>query len=136
MFDCIFVTGGAGFIGSNFVLQSIGRGDGKVVNYDKLTYAGNLKNLAGLQDNRSTFFIRGDSNRQSASFGRDPGEISRRRWFTLPPRATSTARFPAPKSSSRRMLRALSISGSGARILEGASGGAARRFPLSACLDR
>ena len=66
MFDCIFVTGGAGFIGSNFVLQSIGRSDGKVVNYDKLTYAGNLKNLVSLRDNSKHVFIRGDINDKAA----------------------------------------------------------------------
>jgi dTDP-glucose 4,6-dehydratase len=62
MSDCIFVTGGAGFIGSNFVLQSIGRSEGKVVNYDKLTYAGNLKNLASLENNPKHVFVRGDIN--------------------------------------------------------------------------
>jgi len=40
MFDCILVTGGAGFIGSNFVLQLIGQSVGRIINYDKLTYAG------------------------------------------------------------------------------------------------
>jgi dTDP-glucose 4,6-dehydratase len=66
MFDSIFVTGGAGFIGSNFVLQSIGRAQGKVVNYDKLTYAGNMKNLASLENNSKHVFIRGDINDRAA----------------------------------------------------------------------
>ncbi len=62
MFDCIFVTGGAGFIGSNFVLQLISQSAGKIINYDKLTYAGNLKNLAGLQHDPRHVFVRGDIN--------------------------------------------------------------------------
>jgi len=47
----ILVTGGAGFIGSNFIRQVLGRTDfsGTIVNYDKLTYAGNLLNLADIE---------------------------------------------------------------------------------------
>ena len=56
----ILVTGGAGFIGSNFVLDWIAAEGEPVVNLDKLTYAGNLANLASLaQDSRHTF-ARGD----------------------------------------------------------------------------
>ena len=44
----ILVTGGAGFIGSAFVRMSIGETDWRVVNLDKLTYAGNLENLAAV----------------------------------------------------------------------------------------
>jgi dTDP-glucose 4,6-dehydratase len=44
----ILVTGGAGFIGSNFVLDWLAQCDETVVNLDKLTYAGNLQNLAAL----------------------------------------------------------------------------------------
>jgi len=43
MKNCIVVTGGAGFIGSNFVNEWVRLGLGKVVNLDKLTYAGNLE---------------------------------------------------------------------------------------------
>ena len=56
----IFVTGGAGFIGSNFVLDWLCRGDDPVINLDKLTYAGNLENLSSLQGNARHTFIRGD----------------------------------------------------------------------------
>ena len=56
----ILVTGGAGFIGSNFVLDWPARCDEPVVNLDKLTYAGNLENLASLQGDARYFFIQGD----------------------------------------------------------------------------
>lgn len=56
----IFVTGGAGFIGSNFVLNWLEREEGSVVNLDKLTYAGNLANLESLERNERHIFVRGD----------------------------------------------------------------------------
>ena len=56
----IFVTGGAGFIGSNFVLDWLGQSDEGVVNLDKLTYAGNLDNLASVQNDPRHHFVRGD----------------------------------------------------------------------------
>jgi dTDP-glucose 4,6-dehydratase len=56
----ILVTGGAGFIGSNFVLDWIALGGETVVNLDKLTYAGNLENLVSLEGNPRHIFIRGD----------------------------------------------------------------------------
>ena len=51
----IIVTGGAGFIGSNFVHTWLQKGEGLVVNLDKLTYAGNLENLEPLAKTRTTF---------------------------------------------------------------------------------
>ena len=56
----IFVTGGAGFIGSNFVLDWLAGGGEPVLNLDKLTYAGNLANLASLQDDARHRFVQGD----------------------------------------------------------------------------
>jgi dTDP-glucose 4,6-dehydratase len=56
----ILVTGGAGFIGSNFVIDWLAASREPVVNLDKLTYAGNLANLAGLADDASHRFVRGD----------------------------------------------------------------------------
>jgi dTDP-glucose 4,6-dehydratase len=56
----IVVTGGAGFIGSNFVLAWLELNMGTVVNLDKLTYAGNLENLASIKKNAHHIFIRGD----------------------------------------------------------------------------
>jgi dTDP-glucose 4,6-dehydratase len=56
----IFVTGGAGFIGSNFVLDWIAQTGEPVVNFDKLTYAGNLNNLASLRGDARHLFVQGD----------------------------------------------------------------------------
>src|SRR5579863_4401856 len=56
----ILVTGGAGFIGSNFVLDWCRTSAEPVLNLDKLTYAGNLRNLASLQGNPCHQFVRGD----------------------------------------------------------------------------
>ena len=56
----ILVTGGAGFIGANFVLDWLAAGAEPVVNLDKLTYAGNLENLASLKDDPRHTFVHGD----------------------------------------------------------------------------
>ncbi|MEK6532983.1 MAG: dTDP-glucose 4,6-dehydratase [Nitrospirota bacterium] len=56
----ILVTGGAGFIGANFVLDWLAQTDEPVINLDKLTYAGNLESLAGLQGDARHIFVRGD----------------------------------------------------------------------------
>lgn len=56
----ILVTGGAGFIGSNFVIDWLAAGDEPVINLDKLTYAGNLENLQGLAGDPRHRFVRGD----------------------------------------------------------------------------
>ncbi|RJG10805.1 dTDP-glucose 4,6-dehydratase [Massilia cavernae] len=56
----ILVTGGAGFIGSNFVLDWLEQSDELVLNLDKLTYAGNMDNLARLEGDRRHQFVRGD----------------------------------------------------------------------------
>jgi dTDP-glucose 4,6-dehydratase len=56
----ILVTGGAGFIGANFVLDWLADGGEPVVNLDKLTYAGNLGNLAALAGDARHVFVRGD----------------------------------------------------------------------------
>ncbi|RZL66156.1 MAG: dTDP-glucose 4,6-dehydratase [Variovorax sp.] len=56
----ILVTGGAGFIGANFVLDWLAQSDEAVVNLDKLTYAGNLETLASLKNDARHMFVQGD----------------------------------------------------------------------------
>ena len=56
----ILVTGSAGFIGSNFVLDWFAQHDEAVVSLDKLTYAGNLENLASLKNDKRHIFVQGD----------------------------------------------------------------------------
>src|ERR1039458_10685767 len=56
----LLVTGGAGFIGSAFVRMAISETDLSVVNLDKLTYAGNLENLAEIDGNARYRFVQGD----------------------------------------------------------------------------
>jgi dTDP-glucose 4,6-dehydratase len=56
----ILVTGGAGFIGSNFIINWLESSDEKVINLDKLTYAGNLNNLSSLEKNINHIFVNGD----------------------------------------------------------------------------
>ena len=56
----ILVTGGAGFIGSNFVLDWLAQSDELVINLDKLTYAGNIENLQSLNSDPRHVFVQGD----------------------------------------------------------------------------
>ena len=56
----IFVTGGAGFIGANFILDWLRQSDEEIVNIDKLTYAGNLESLSSLQNDSRHVFVQGD----------------------------------------------------------------------------
>jgi dTDP-glucose 4,6-dehydratase len=60
MENLIVVTGGAGFIGSNFILQWIAEEPARVLNLDKLTYAGNLNNLRSIEANPRYRFEQGD----------------------------------------------------------------------------
>lgn len=56
----ILVTGGAGFIGANFILDWFAQSDEEIINLDSLTYAGNLENLASLKEDKRHVFIKGD----------------------------------------------------------------------------
>jgi dTDP-glucose 4,6-dehydratase len=56
----ILVTGGAGFIGSNFILNWLAQSNEAVVNFDKLTYAGNLNNLLAVRQRPEHIFVQGD----------------------------------------------------------------------------
>jgi len=58
--DTILVTGGAGFIGSNFVLQWMAHETSTIINLDKLTYAGNPLNLTAIASDRRYKFLQGD----------------------------------------------------------------------------
>jgi dTDP-glucose 4,6-dehydratase len=60
MGNAILVTGGAGFIGSNFILHRMGQDSAPIVNLDKLTYAGNLCNLETIAHERRYEFVHGD----------------------------------------------------------------------------
>ena len=60
MENTILVTGGAGFIGSNFILQWMAKERASVVNLDKLTYAGNLRNLEQISSDTRYQFVHGD----------------------------------------------------------------------------
>jgi dTDP-glucose 4,6-dehydratase len=60
MNNTIIVTGGAGFIGSNFVLQWIANTDARVINLDLLTYAGNRRNLQSIENHPRHVFVQGD----------------------------------------------------------------------------
>ena len=56
----ILVTGGAGFIGSNFLLSTLKESGEPIVNLDKLTYAGSLRNLESLRNDSRHVFVQGD----------------------------------------------------------------------------
>src|SRR6202167_4377172 len=75
MENTILVTGGAGFIGSNFILQRMERDSASIVNLDKLTYAGNLCNLELLANERRYEFVHGDI----ADRGQVRGLLARRK---------------------------------------------------------
>jgi dTDP-glucose 4,6-dehydratase len=61
----ILITGGAGFIGSNFVLDWLSGSDEKIINLDNLTYAGNLHNLDTLNGDQRHLFVHGDIGDQA-----------------------------------------------------------------------
>lgn len=61
----ILITGGAGFIGSNFAIDWLNETDETIINLDKLTYAGNLDNISALQGDNRHIFIHGDIGDQS-----------------------------------------------------------------------
>ena len=98
----VFVTGGAGFIGSHYVRTLLGGGypgwdDVEVTVFDKLTYAGNPANLAPVADDPRYSFVQGDISDRAAVDAALPGH---RRSSTSPRRRTSTAASPGRRRSS------------------------------------
>ena len=95
----ILVTGGAGFIGSNFVRHVLASHPGDaVVNLDKLTYAGNLENLRDVEADPRYRFVKGDIC--DAAGGPRGDGAGWTRSCTSRPRPTWTARTWAPTTSS------------------------------------
>ena len=72
----VLVTGGCGFIGSNFVLDWLAEVGSPVVNLDKLTYAGNPLNLESVKDNAAYTFVHGDIRSEERRVGKE----CRSRW--------------------------------------------------------
>ncbi|MCX6022391.1 MAG: GDP-mannose 4,6-dehydratase, partial [Chloroflexi bacterium] len=69
----LFVTGGAGFIGSQFIRDWVKRfPQDQIINFDKLTYAGNLANLASVENHHSYSFVHGDIRHSDAVLGALP----------------------------------------------------------------
>ena len=64
----LFITGGCGFIGSNFIISEIKKGDRTILNYDLLTYSGNKDNLKAISKNEDYSFIEGDICNYDALF--------------------------------------------------------------------
>ena len=104
----ILVTGGAGFIGANFVLDWLAATGEPVVNLDKLTYAGNLGNLAALAGDARHEFVRGDIGDRTLVASLLTPAPAAGRSSTSPRRATSTARFTDRRSSLQPMSSARS----------------------------
>ena len=89
------VTGCAGFIGSNFVHYMLEKyEDIRLINLDKLTYAGNLENLQDIEDDARHIFVQGDICDK---------ELVESLFATLQPRAMLTAASKTPRSLSRAM---------------------------------
>lgn len=87
----LLITGGAGFIGSNFILDRIEKGD-KVLNLDKLTYSGNLDNLISVQDNENYSFIQGDIGDKIRTQKSFPNSV-RTPWLISPQRRMLIGRW-------------------------------------------
>ena len=100
----ILVTGGAGFIGSNFVLRWIETVGTPVVNLDLLTYAGNPENLASLESDKRYQFVRGDICDAEAVAARSTS-IAPAPSCTSRPKATSIVPSSSPAPSSTPMCK-------------------------------
>ena len=132
----ILVTGGAGFIGANFVLDWLAATGEPVVNLDKLTYAGNLETSASLRGDPRHVFVRGDIGDRALV-----GELLREhRPRADRPLRRRDARRPLDRRPGARSSRPTSSAPSSCSRRRAPTGGAARRrargVPLPARLDR
>ena len=132
----ILVTGGAGFIGSNFILQRMQRDSASIVNLDKLTYAGNLHNLETVAGERRYEFVHGDIADRSLVRGllerRKPRRIVH---FAAESHVDRSIR--GPEDFIRTNVDGTFALLEEVRTLLGRSGRARKGgFPLSACFDR
>ena len=106
----ILVTGGCGFIGSNFVLDWTGSGDEAIVNLDKLTYAGNPANLRSLEGSNRYHFVKAGIEERSPV--RESGRIDQA--------IDAAEAFDAGSPQPRRRPRVSEISGG--KVRRGAKG--------------
>ena len=131
------VTGGAGFIGGNFVLDALARGGMRVVNLDALTYAGNLDTLAPLADDPNHVFVHGDIGDRAlvdAPAARAPARRGRQLRRREPRRPLD--RRPGGVRADQRRRHAARCSKPRATTGTALDGAAQRRVPLPARLDR
>ena len=131
----VLVTGGAGFIGSALVRHLVGQPGLRVVNVDKLTYAGNLESVAPVADRPATRSSRSTSATPTSS-ARLFDEYQPTGVITSPPRATSTARSTGRARSSRPTSSARSRCSTRPARYWPALAEPSGAVPLSARLDR
>ena len=98
----LFVTGGAGFIGSEFIRQAVPQY--RVINFDKLTYAGNLDNLASVADHPNYSLVIGDVKDANAVAGAMPENCDAIVHFAAESHVDRVS--SAPRSSSSRTFSA------------------------------
>jgi len=102
----VLVTGGAGFIGSNFIHMTLSLNNASIINLDKLTYAGNLDSLDDIESNPQYTFIQGDICDQ-ALVSKILSEYRPHRSFTLPLNPMLTGQLTVRRLLSKRILTVL-----------------------------
>ena len=117
MRDSILVTGGAGFIGSNFVLSWMDPAGSPVVNLDLLTYAGNPANLSSLDGDPRYQLVRGDICDAELVGSLACASISRGRSCTLPRKAMWIVPLPRRRRLSGPMFKGHSFSSTRRRLI-------------------